>query len=57
MPEASQDPHPDELQSDLELMIEMIKDARHDEEAIRRHWESLKTKLERFIHQRGGGSG
>ena len=60
MTDASQGTHPDELQSDLDLLIEMVRDARHDEEAIHRHLESLKTKLDRFIHehrpQSGGGS-
>jgi len=59
MAEASQDTHPDELRSDLDLLIEMAKDVEHDEQAIRRHLESLKTKLDKFIHKgihSGGGS-
>jgi hypothetical protein len=60
MAEASQDTHPDELRSDLDLLIEMAKDVEHDEQAIHRHLESLKTKLDKFIHkevtQSGGGS-
>jgi hypothetical protein len=61
MAEASQDTHPDELRSDLDLLVEMVKDAKHDEQAIHRHLESLKTKLDTFIHKKGshsdGGSG
>jgi chaperonin cofactor prefoldin len=59
MAEASQDTHPDELRSDLDLLIEMAKDLEHDEQAIHRHLESLKTKLDKFIHRGthgGGGS-
>lgn len=60
MPDASQQTHPDELQSDLDLLIEMAKEPRRDEQAIRRHLESLKTKLDKFIHEKrthsGGGS-
>jgi uncharacterized protein (UPF0305 family) len=59
MAEASQDTHPDELRSDLDLLIEMAKDAKHDEQAVLRHLESLKTKLDTFIHKKethpGGG--
>jgi hypothetical protein len=57
MAEASQDTHPDELRSDLDLMIEMAKDAKHDEQAVQRHLESLKTKLDKFVHQRRTRSG
>jgi hypothetical protein len=38
-------------------LIKMAKDAQHDEEAIHRHLESLKAKLENFIHKKGSGSG
>lgn len=50
--------HPDDLQSDLTLLVEMAREPKRDEEAIRRHLESLKSKLERFIHEsrhRSGG--
>lgn len=57
MAEASQDTHPDELRSDLDLLVEMVKDAKHDEQAIHRHLESLKTKLDKFIHKKGTRSG
>jgi hypothetical protein len=57
MAEGSKDTHPDELRSDLDLLIEMAKDVEHDEQAIRRHLESLKTKLDSFIHRRGTHSG
>lgn len=52
MAEAPQDTHhPDELRSDLDLLIEMARDAKHDQQAIHRHLESLKTKLDTFIHK------
>jgi hypothetical protein len=57
MADASQDTHPDELRSDLDLLVEMVKDAKHDEQAILRHLESLKTKLDKFIHKTGTHSG
>jgi hypothetical protein len=55
--EASKDTHPDELRSDLDLLIEMAKDVEHDERAIRRHLESLKTKLDNFVHKGRAHSG
>ena len=57
MAEASQDTHPDELSSDLDLLIEMAKDVEHDEQAIHRHLESLKAKLDRFVHKKAKPSG
>jgi hypothetical protein len=57
MADASQDTHPDEIQSDLDLLIEMAKDVEHDEQAIHRHLESLKTKLDNFVHKHTAGSG
>ena len=53
MADASQKPHPDELQSDLDLLIEMAKEPKRDEQAIHRHLESLKAKLDKFIHKHG----
>ena len=53
MPEASQETHPNELQSDLDLLIEMAKEPKQDAEAIHRHLESLKAKLDKFIHEKG----
>ncbi len=57
MAEASKDHHPDELRSDLDLLIEMAKNVEHDKQAIHRHLESLKAKLDRFVHKRATGSG
>ncbi len=57
MAEASKDTNPDELRSDLDVLIEMAKDVEHDERVIRQHAESLKAKLDRFIHKRGAHSG
>jgi predicted ArsR family transcriptional regulator len=57
MADASKDTNPDELRSDLDVLIEMAKDVEHDEQAIRRHLESLKTKLDKFIHKRRTHSG
>lgn len=62
MAEDSKDTHPDglrpeELRSDLSLLIEMSKDAKHDEQAVQRHLESLKGKLDKFVHSRGKHAG
>ena len=43
--------HPDDLQSDLTLLVEMAREPKRDEEALRRHLESLKGKLDHFIHE------
>jgi hypothetical protein len=56
MAEASQDVHQDEIYSDLDLLVDMVKDANHDEQAILRHVESLKTKLDKFVHARASRS-
>lgn len=53
MTDASQDTHhQDELYSDLDVLVEMVKDARADEQTVGRHLESLKTKLDHFVHRR-----
>jgi hypothetical protein len=52
MADDSPNTHPDDLQSDLDLLVDMAQDAKHDEQAVRRQLESLKTKLENFIHER-----
>jgi hypothetical protein len=57
MAEDSKGTHSDELQSDLDLLVEMAKEPKQDEEAIRRHLESLKTKLDAFVDKRRSGSG
>ncbi len=44
--------HPDDLQSDLDLLIAMAEEPKRDEQAIHRHLESLKTKLDKFIHEK-----
>jgi len=38
MADASQDTHPHELQSDLDLLVEMVKDAKQDEQAVLGTW-------------------
>ena len=57
MAEASDQTHPHELQSDLDLLVAMVKDGRQDEQAIHRHLESLKAKLDRFVHKKAKPSG
>ena len=57
MPDASKKPHPNELQSDLDLLIEMAKEPKRDEQAILRHLQSLKTKLDHFVHREGTHTG
>jgi predicted nucleotidyltransferase len=53
MPDSAQKTHPEELQSDLDLLVEMAKEPKRDAEAIHRHLESLKSKLDKFLHERG----
>lgn len=53
MPDSAQQTHPDELQSDLDLLVEMAREPRRDADAVRRHLESLKAKLDKFVHERG----
>jgi chaperonin cofactor prefoldin len=57
MAEASQDTHPDELRSDLDLLIKMAKEVEHDEREIHRHLDSLKAKLDGFVHKRTQSGG
>lgn len=57
MAEDSHETHPDELRSDLDLLIQMAKNVEHDEDAIHQHLESLKTKLDHFIHKHRSASG
>lgn len=60
MADASQDAHKDEIYSDLDMLVDMVKDAKRDEQAILRHLESLKAKLDKLVHtsrhHSGGGS-
>ena len=56
MAEAPQDTKSDELHSDLDLLIDMVRDAKHDEQVVVRHAESLKAKLDHLIHK-GSASG
>jgi predicted nucleotidyltransferase len=53
MSDAAQKTHPEELQSDLDLLVEMAREPHRDAEAVHRHLESLKSKLDKFIHERG----
>jgi hypothetical protein len=57
MAEASKDPHPDELRSDLDVLIEMVKDAKQDQQVIHRHFDALSAKLHTFVHKHGTQSG
>jgi hypothetical protein len=57
MAEESKETHPDELRSDLDLLIEMAKDLDKDREFVHRHLESLKTKLDHFVHHSRSGAG
>ncbi len=45
--------HPDELQSDLDLLVEMAREPQRDAAAVHRQLESLKAKLDSFLHKRG----
>ena len=57
MSDPSHKTHPDELQSDLDLLVEMTREPKRDAQAIHRHLESLKSKLDNFIHERGAHAG
>lgn len=57
MTDASHRLHPDELQSDLDLLVEMAHEPKQDAESIRRHAESLKAKLDKFVHEHASSSG
>jgi hypothetical protein len=57
MAEGSQDPHPDELYSDLDMLVDASKRADHDVEKVNQLLESLKAKLDRFVHSVRGHSG
>lgn len=57
MADDSHDTHPHDLQSDLDLLVEMAKEPRRDEQAIQRHLASLKAKLDKFVHERASHSG
>jgi ElaB/YqjD/DUF883 family membrane-anchored ribosome-binding protein len=60
MAEDSKDTHPDELRSDLDLLVEMANDLKKNGQFIDRHLDSLKQKLDGFVHRKkaesGGGS-
>jgi hypothetical protein len=60
MAEGSQDPHPDELYSDLDMLVDASKRADRDVEKLHQMLESLKAKLDKFVHSSrshsGGGS-
>lgn len=53
MSDAAHKTHPDELQSDLDLLVEMAREPQRDAAAIHRQLESLKAKLDSFLHERG----
>ena len=53
MPEPAEKTHPKELQSDLDLLVEMTREPKRDAHAIVAHAEALKAKLDRFLHERG----
>lgn len=57
MAEDSQHAHTEDIYSDLDVLVEMAKDSKKDEQAIERHLESLKAKIEKLIHRQGSHSG
>jgi hypothetical protein len=57
MAEGSQDPHPNELYSDLDMLIEASKSADRDAEKLHRMLDSLKAKLDKFVHSPRSHSG
>jgi hypothetical protein len=57
MAEGSQDPQPKELYSDLDMLIEASKFADRDVDKVHQLLESLKTKLDKFVHSRSHDGG
>lgn len=57
MAEGSQDPHQNELYSDLDMLIEASRSADRDVEKVHRMLESLKAKLDKFVHSTRSHSG
>lgn len=57
MADGSHDVHPEELQSDLDMLVDMARDAKQDEQVVLRHLEALKEKLDHFVHRNKAGSG
>jgi hypothetical protein len=49
--------HPDDLPSDLTLLVEMAREPKRDEEAIHRHLESPKGKLDQVTKESRSHSG
>ena len=57
MAEGSQDPHPNELYSDLDMLIDASKSADRDVEKVHQLVESLEAKLDKFAHSMRSHSG
>jgi hypothetical protein len=57
MAEGSQDPHPNELYSDLDMLVEASRNADRDVEKVQQMLDSLKTKLDKFVHSARSHSG
>jgi hypothetical protein len=60
MAEGSKGPHPDELYTDLDMLVDASKRTDHDAEKLHEMLASLKAKLDHFVHhssrsQSGGG--
>jgi hypothetical protein len=57
MTEGPQVPHPNELYSDLDVLIDASKRADHDVEKLHEMLESFKKKLDKFVHSSRRHSG
>jgi hypothetical protein len=57
MAEGSQDPHPDELYSDLDMLVDASKRTDRDVEKLHEMLASLKTKLDKYVHSSRSDSG
>jgi hypothetical protein len=57
MAEGSQGPHPDELYTDLDMLVDASKRTDHDAEKLHEMLASLKEKLDHFVHSSRGHSG
>jgi hypothetical protein len=57
MAEDSKAPHPDELYTDLDMLVDASKRTDHDAEKLHEMLASLKAKLDHFVHHSRSHSG
>ena len=57
MAEGSKGPHPDELYTDLDMLVDASKRTDHDAEKLHEMVSALKAKLDHFVHSSRSHSG